>query len=169
MQLRENMRDYADWMPSWPSGPFELKRHWPLVVTALLFLILVVETVRPYSYWQLDGVQVPSNNGDAAQPEIPAGQLVDLQIFSQRSLFQPLAPLPSQSVGNETLKRIREKLSFNGPGEVQGQKGAYITVKGQGFKFLRVGEGVPNMFTVQKIEQDHVVVDILGHSVEVYR
>ena len=67
------------------------------------------------------------------------------------------------------MQRVRRKLTYNGSSRLNGEVGAYITVQGRGLSFYRVGQGVQDMFVVQEVEPDHVVVEILGQSLEIYR
>lgn len=86
-------------------------------------------------------------------------------LVEDRRLFKPALPLPSRSVAQQSVERIKGLLSLHGIVELNGEKVAYVQIKGEGLKSLRAGDSVEDMFTVTCIEGRVVELDIVGERV----
>ena len=87
------------------------------------------------------------------------------RLIESRRLFKPALPLPSRNVAQQSVERIKGLLSLHGIVELNGDRVAYIQIKGEGLESFREGDGVRDLFTVTRIEGSAVELDIVGERV----
>ena len=99
--------------------------------------------------------------------ERPAsGPHAEMALFEGRRMFQPAIPLPSRQVANQSVERIKDLLSLKAITRLNRQPVAYIKIKDVGLKSFRQGEGIEGLFTVTRIDEKIVELEIVGERIQ---
>ena len=151
---------------SLPGGLQARLRRFSGAVVLLLLPLITADLLG-----LLDGAEARSavTGGGVGGPDIATrNQHIDawLAAVGKRSLFKPAIPLPSRPMARESVNRVRGMLSVHGIMDREGQRVAYISIKGLGMKPYKVGDEVEELFKVTRIDPRKVEVEITGERLE---
>lgn len=141
-----------------------------LVILICVFLLEVAAPVR-ISSWN-SGVST-NTNGTAAGNlqeilQIKKTSLPELMKVVRLNLFKAATPLRDKPMADKTVERIKSQLKLQCLMEMNGQRVAYINIKGVGLKKCCVGDCVNDLFTVLNINENDVEIMIVDHKVTLY-
>jgi len=147
------------------SGLHARTRVVSLALALLLMVLAVAELVRP----GVASVGIASDAPGGASL-VMAGNAPDetgwLPVIRRRSLFEPAVPLPSRRMAKHAVEKILGMLALSAITDIDGQRVAYIRVKGFGMRRFCEGEGMEEMFKVLRIGRKSVQLEVVGERLE---
>jgi len=139
------------------------------LVSLALALLLIVLAAAELVWPPAASARIASDAPGAAALEvgpIAPGETSWLPVIRRRSLFEPAVPLPSRRMAKHAVDRILAMLALSAITDIDGQKVAYIRVKGFGMRRFREGEGMEEMFKVLRIGRKSVQLEVVGERLE---
>jgi len=170
--------DNADPRPLQPSEARKTShtrsKRWNPWQKAQALLLAIIVLLAGVVVWQLGApvtLEVRVNPMSAADAGPDANEAIALfplpdsnvvlSVASKRGLFKSKAPLRDTPRADVTVEKILGQLKLQCVLDIGGAPMAYIQVKGQGLKGLRLGDAVDDMFQVTQIDVEAQSIEIL--------
>jgi hypothetical protein len=129
---------------------------------------LLVRQLIVSPYFENDAVYTPTSNiivdGNLAEiAQIKSTRLREDGETMRPGLFKSENPQHDKPMADKTIERIKSQLKLQCIMDLEGERVAYVKVKGEGMKRCRSGDTVSNLFTVLNINETSVEITIVGH------
>jgi hypothetical protein len=131
--------------------------------------VLVLELVIPVRLASntagiSSGTNIVTANRLSEVSEPKFADFSELASIVRRGLFKSATPSRDKPMADKTIERIRSQVELQCIMELNGERVAYVNIKGTGLKKCKVGDCVNDLFTVLNIDGRSIEITVVGHK-----
>jgi hypothetical protein len=150
-------------------GIWHLVHMLQVTTITLLFLLIIAMLVipttidNPVNSFEPVNIAKINNNDNASD----LMQHTDIEFPSSmwNNLFKPASAIRTRSMDDKTVERIKSQLALQCIMNIGDEQVAYININNKGLRKCKNGDTVQDMFKVIDIQNNQVVLTIIGQTV----